>query len=64
MNESDMNEFVKTMKTNPGKQNYKIHLYDPINKKSCNLTPYRGTVNAQELLPLLEKMSFVEFDLK
>ena len=64
MNESDMNEFVKTMKANPGKQNYKIHLYDPINKKSCNLTPYRGTVNAQELLPLLEKMSFVEFDLK
>ena len=64
MNESDMKEFVKTMKANPGKQNYKIHLYDPINKKSCNLTPYRGTVNAQELLPLLEKMSFVEFDLK
>ena len=64
MNESDMKEFVKTMKGNSGKQNYKIHLYDPINKKSCNLTPYRGTVNAQELLPLLEKMSFVEFDLK
>ncbi|MBQ3737982.1 MAG: DNA polymerase III subunit alpha [Bacteroidales bacterium] len=64
MNESDMKEFVKTMKANPGKQNYKIHLYDPINKKSCNLTPYRGAVNAQELLPLLEKMSFVEFDLK
>lgn len=64
MNEFDMKEFVKTMKANPGKQNYKIHLYDPVNKKSCNLTPYRGTVNAQELLPLLEKMSFVEFDLK
>ena len=64
MNQEGMDEFVKVLKENPGKQNYKIHLFDPIGKKSCNMTPIKGAVNAQEVLPLLEKMPFVEFDLR
>ena len=64
MNKEGMEEFVKVIKENPGKQNYKLHLFDPLGKKSCNLTPIKGSVNAQEVLPLLEKMPFVEFDLR
>ena len=64
MNKEKMEEFVKVLKKNAGKQHYKLHLYDPLSKKSCNLTPERGTINAQEVLPQLEKMPFVEFDLR
>ncbi len=67
MGQAEMEEFVKLMKQNPGKQHYKIHLFDPIGKKSCNMTPANGTVNAQEVLPLLEKKpfsDFVEFDMR
>ena len=59
-----MEEFLKVIKGNPGKQSYKIHLFDPEGKKSCNMTPVKGAINAQEVLPLLEKMPFVEFDLR
>ena len=54
----------KIIKENPGKQNYKLHLFDPLGKKSCNMTPAKGSVNAQEVLPLFEKLPFVEFDLR
>ncbi len=64
MTQPNMEEFIKTLKDNPGKQNYKLHLFDPIVKRSCNMTPITGGVNAQEVLPLLEKMPFVEFDLR
>ena len=64
MSKESMNEFVQVIKQNPGKQNYKLHLFDPLGKKSCNLTPAKGSINAQEVLPLLEKMPFVEFDLR
>ncbi len=67
MSKENMEEFVKLVKENPGKQNYKLHLFDPIGKKACNMTPARGAINAQELLPLLEKepfKNFVEFDLR
>ena len=64
MNKETMEEFIKVMKENAGKQHYKLHLFDPLGKKSCNLTPIKGTINAQEVLPLLEKMPFVEFDLR
>lgn len=64
MNKESMEEFIKVMKENSGKQNYKLHLFDPLGKKSCNLTPVKGSINAQEVLPLLEKMPFVEFDLR
>ena len=64
MSQVQMEEFIKTLKKNQGKQNYKIHLFDPLSKKSCNMTPTKGAINAQEVLPLLEKMSFVEFDLR
>jgi DNA polymerase-3 subunit alpha len=64
MDKESMEEFIKVIKQNPGKQNFKLHLFDPLDKKSCNLTPAKGAVNAQEVLPLLEKMSFVEFDLR
>ena len=59
-----MEDFIKVLKDNPGKQHYKLHLFDPLGKKSCNLTPVKGSINAQEVLPLLEKMPFVEFDLR
>ena len=55
---------IKVLKENPGKQDYKLHLFDPLGKRSCNLTPVKGKINAQEVLPLLEKMPFVEFDLR
>ena len=64
MNKESMDEFIKVLKQNTGKQNYKLHLFDPLDKKSCNLTPMKGAINAQEVLPLLEKMPFVEFDLR
>ncbi len=67
MREGETKEFIDVIKNNHGKQNYKIHLFDPIGKKSCNLTPIRGSINAQEVLPLLEKKpfsDFVEFDLR
>ena len=64
MSQAQMEEFIKTLKENQGKQNYKLHLFDPLSKKSCNMTPVKGAVNAQEVLPLLEKMPFVEFDLR
>ena len=64
MDKEGMEEFVKVIKQNPGKQSYKVHVFDPIGKKSCNMTPVKGAINAQEVLPLVEKMSFVEFDLR
>ena len=64
MDKEDTEKLVKTIKENPGKQSYKIHLFDSVGKKSCNMTPVKGSVNAQEVLPLFEKMPFVEFDLR
>ena len=64
MNQESMHELIKVVKQNAGKQNYKIHLFDPSGKKSCNMTPVKGGINAQEVLPLFEKMPFVEFDLR
>ena len=67
MDKESMEEFIKVLKENPGKQHYKLHLFDSIGKKSCNLTPAKGAINAQEVLPLLEKFpfsNFVEFDLR
>ena len=64
LDKADMDEFIRVIKENPGKQNYKIQLVDVVGKKSCNMSPIKGAVNAQEVLPLLEKMPFVEFDLR
>ena len=64
MGKAGMDEFVGILKDNPGKQHYKLHLFDPMTNKSCNLSPVKGTINAQEVLPLLEKLPFVEFDLR
>ena len=64
MDNSDMEYFIKTIKDNPGKQHYKIHIFDAKNQLSCNMSPIKGCVNANEVLKLFEKMSFVEFDLR
>ena len=64
MGKEEMDEFIKVIKGNSGKQNYKIHLHDPNGKKFCNLSPISGAINAQEVLPVLEKMPFVDFDLR
>jgi DNA polymerase-3 subunit alpha len=65
MGKEDVEEFVKVIKDNPGKQNYRIHVFDA--KRSCNMSPAQGSIDAQEVLPLLEKepfRRFVEFDLR
>jgi hypothetical protein len=64
MNKPEMDMFIKTVKENAGKQNYKVHLFNSKTKKSCNMTPRNGGINAQNILPLFEKMPFVEFDLR
>ncbi len=64
MDKESVDELVKVIKENPGKQNYKIHLHDPKAQRSCNMSPVKGGINAQEVLPLFEKMPFVEFDLR
>ena len=64
MDKEGMTELIKVIKENPGKQGYRIQLFDPVEKKSCNMSPVKGSINAQEVLPLLEKMPFVEFDLR
>jgi len=64
MGEAEMKDFINVIKKNVGKQHYKIHLYDAADKKSCNMSPISGSINAHEVLPLLEKMPFVEFDLR
>ena len=64
MKKEDMDEFTRLIKDNPGKQSYKIHLVDAVGKKSCNMTPTKGGINTHDLLPLLEKLPFVEFDLR
>lgn len=64
MTKEDMAEFIKVVKDNSGKQNYKVHVIDFKNNMACNMTPISGAVNAGKLLPLLEKMPFVEFDLR
>ena len=69
MQKEDMDEFVRVIKDNPGKQSYKVRLVDKVGNKACNMTPLKGkktfdTINAHEVLPLLEKMPFVDFDLK
>jgi hypothetical protein len=64
MSQTTTEQFIKTIKENPGKQNYKLQLYDPLGKKSCNMTPMKGGINAQDILPILETMPFVEFDLR
>ena len=67
MGKTEMEEFIKLLKGNPGKQHFKLHLFDPLAQKSCNMTPERATINAHDVLPLLEKApfrDFVEFDLR
>ena len=67
MGKDEMEEFIKLVKANTGRQNYKIQLHDANAKKSCNMSPISGAINAQEVLPLLEKApfsNFVEFDLR
>ena len=64
MDQSEMDLFVKTVKENEGKQNYKVHVFNAKTKKSCNMSPARGGINAHDILPLFEKMPFVEFDLR
>ena len=69
MRPEDVDDFLQIIKEHPGKQNYKIHLVDAIGKKSCNMTPMKGkksfdNINAHDALPLLEKLPFVDFDLR
>ncbi|MDY0086073.1 MAG: DNA polymerase III subunit alpha [Bacteroidales bacterium] len=64
MSETDMHELIAGIKENPGKQNFSLRLVDQKNKLACSLKPMQGRINAQQVLPLLEPMNFVEFELK
>ncbi len=64
MTKENMDTFVNLIKDNPGRQQYHICIFDSITDMKCNLSPYSGGVNAHDLLPLMEKLPFVEFDLK
>ncbi len=62
--ESEMQELILVLSENQGKQNYSLRLIDQQHKLSCSLKPIQGKINAQQVLPLLEAMNFVTFDLK
>lgn len=64
MTDQDMMSFIREIKANPGNNKYKLCLIDAENKTSCNMSPTKSSVNAGALLPLLEKMPFVEFDFR
>ena len=64
MNEQRVSEFIQLVKSHPGKQSFGVHLTDSISHLTCNMTPFSGGVSAQEILPLVEKLSYADFDLK
>ncbi len=64
MTKENMETFVNLIKDNPGHQQYHIRICNSITNMKCNLSPYSGGVKAHELLPQLEKLPFVEFDLR
>ena len=64
MNQEAIDDFIALIKEHPGKQSYTLCLLDSNLKLSCNMTPYVGGVAAQEVLPLAEKLPYVDIDLK
>jgi len=64
MSETEMQELIAVIKENPGKQNFSMRLVDQKHKLACSLKPIQGRINAQQTLPLIEALGFVEFDLK
>ena len=59
-----MEEFVQLVKSHPGKQSFGVSLVDSNTHLSCNMTPFSGGVSAQEILHLVEKLPYADFDLK
>ena len=64
MNEKLVDEFIKIIKEHPGKQSFGVHLTDSSTHLSCNMTPFSGGVAAHEVLPIMDKLPYVDFDLK
>ena len=64
MNEGSIDEFIRMVKEHPGKQSYSLHLFDSNMKLACNMSPYSGGVAAHEVLPMVEKLPYADFDLK
>ena len=64
MNAEAINAFIKLVKEHPGKQSYGVHLFDSNMNMACNMTPFSGTVAAQEVLPIVDELPYADFDLK
>ena len=64
MLEEDLKAFVQIIKDHPGKQSYKLHVFDKKMNMGCNMSPVRGGINAGEVLPLLEKLPYAVFNLR
>ncbi len=65
LSQKDVNEFISIINGNPGKQKYRIHFYNSITKTSSNMSPIIQTgINAHDVLPLVENLPYVEFDLR
>ena len=64
MNEKLVDEFIQIIKEHPGKQSFGVHLTDSSTHLSCNMTPFSGGVAAHEVLPIMDKLPYVDFDLK
>ena len=64
MSEPELKEFIGIMNESPGKHAYSMRLIDSENHIASNLRPIKTRIAAHEVLPKLEKLPFVSFELK
>ena len=64
MNAEAIESFIKIIKEHPGKQSYGVHLYDSLTNMACNMTPFSGSINAHDVLPIVDGLQYADFDLK
>lgn len=64
MDKMDYRYFIDTMKDCAGTQNYSLRLVDAEGSIACSVRALKNGVSIGKLMPELEKMPFVEFDLK
>jgi DNA polymerase-3 subunit alpha len=61
--EEDLNQLSEMLLSNPGKQPYSVILSDANIKTYCKLRPKKQRIHTATVLPLLENLSFVDFEL-
>ena len=64
MNAQAIDDFITLVKKHSGKQSYAVHLFDSNMNLACNMTPYSGGVAAHEVLPIVDKLAYADFELK